>query len=407
MDKFNSLLKISTTSISNLSVIGAVIITLFSMEPWFLWPLYIVKALFIIFFIVFRLPFIRYRRPYLTSLVFCFLLWCYLYFFHATSAQSIPITFLIKFLPLYIVITFSDKEKILYIKYVTVLFSCILIFSLLLFILWHIGIPLPNSLLKHPVNPFYGVFSNYYGFVIISDYGFFTRFQSVFTEPGHLGMFASILLYINRYDFRKFHVWVMFIALVWSFSLAAYILFVVGLLLFLGLNERKKMKLIFFIAISGIVMWKVSVFIYDKYPNSMLSQLIFSRLEFDEKTGIIGNNRNEIHFLRYYENMQSHLNQEYVLGIGVNRYSDMFLGTANSSYKVFIMQYGLIGIVVLLLFFLSLLYNSPSKLGLGLFFLYVISFIQRPYALWEIESFLFISSMVLFKISVNNNVKVL
>ena len=88
--------------------------------------------------------------------------------------------------------------------------------------------------------------------------------------------------------------------------------------------------------------------------------------------------------------------KEYLLGIGIQKYTGLFMSTANSSYKVFIMQYGLLGIGLLILFFLSLLRMYYSNLSFGLFLLLSLSFIQRPYALWEIESFAFICAISLF-----------
>ena len=384
-------------NISSLNVGGAIIITLFSMEPWFLWPFYNIKVLLIAFFCFLCFPFLKFKTKYLSSLLMCFLLWVYLYFYHATTSLSILITFLIKFLPLSFVINFSDKEKLLYIECLTKVFSYILLISLIFYLLWHIGVAFPKSLLKHPVNSFYGLFENYYMFIVAGNYGLFTRFQSVFTEPGHLGMFSAILLYVNRYDFSKWYTWVIFLSLLLSFSLAAYILFVVGILLFWGMKVKKMLAFLFKIFICAIFVLKISIYIYNEYPNSILSVLIFSRLEFDDTSGIVGNNRNDIYFTRDYENMRSKMGEEFILGIGVDRYAENFFGTANSCYKVFIMQYGILGITILFLFFLSLLCNSPSKLGLGLLLLYVVSFIQRPYALWEIESFVFVSALPLFQ----------
>ena len=211
-------------SIILLGILAWIIITLFSMDPWFLWPFYNIKVLLIAFFCFLCFPFLKFKTKYLSSLLMCFLLWVYLYFYHATTSLSILSTFLIKFLPLSFVINFSDKEKLLYIECLTKVFSYILLISLIFYLLWHIGVAFPKSLLKHPVNSFYGLFENYYMFIVAGNYGLFTRFQSIFTEPGHLGMFSAILLYVNRYDFSKWYTWVIFLSLLLSFFLR-YILY--------------------------------------------------------------------------------------------------------------------------------------------------------------------------------------
>lgn len=77
--------------------------------------------------------------------------------------------------------------------------------------------------------------------------------------------------------------------------------------------------------------------------------------------------------------------------------SVLFPVKGNSSYKVFIVQYGILGLVVLSVFFFVIVWYSKSSFVRGLLLLYVASFWQRPYALWEVELFLFISIALLAK----------
>ena len=180
----------------------------------------------------------------------------------------------------------------------------------------------------------------------------------------------------------------------WSFSLAAYLLLFLGIMIFFVLKSSRLLMPLLRMSFVLSALILLCFYIYEYYPNSTVSTLVFSRMELDSEKGIVGNNRNDINFIRYYEDIQD--KKEYLLGIGIQKYTGLFMSTANSSYKVFIMQYGLLGIGLLILFFLSLLRMYYSNLSFGLFLLLSLSFIQRPYALWEIESFAFICAISLF-----------
>jgi len=382
--------------VSKLSVFVAVLIAVFSLEPWFVWSLFYLKVVFICLFILLRCVYtkLHVHTSFIFVLYICFIMWIYLYGYHATSIVSMFANFVNKFLPLCLVITFSRLEKKIFIRFLTNVFSVIVLCSLICFTIWFLGCSLPSSIITHPVNLFYGNFINFYTFVIVDDYGIFTRFQSVFTEPGHLGMISAILLYINKYDLNKWQVWVLIVGLLWSFSLAAYLLLFLGIMIFFVLKSSRLLMPLLRMSFVLSALILLCFYIYEYYPNSTVSTLVFSRMELDSEKGIVGNNRNDINFIRYYEDIQD--KKEYLLGIGIQKYTGLFMSTANSSYKVFIMQYGLLGIGLLILFFLSLLRMYYSNLSFGLFLLLSLSFIQRPYALWEIESFAFICAISLF-----------
>lgn len=376
--------------VSKTSVFLATLIALVSTMPWFLWGSGYVVIGFLGLFLVLRT--LRFRRHTVAANVypifFCVVMWAYLFVVHAEFPQDAITSILTRLLPLIAVILFSTAEKELFIRYTTNLFSIITLTSLVFFTVWFCGIALPHTTLEMQGNSWYGSFTNYYVFIIVADLGVFTRFQSVFTEPGHLGMIMSLLLYINRYNLRKWQCWVMLIALLWSLSLAAYVLLFIGVSAYVLARSRHVLitglKLLVGILFSVVL----GVGIYFTNEDSVLSTLILSRLQLDEERGIAGNNRHEESFKRYYEKFQE--KSEYYTGLGLSGYGRLFKDSANSSYKVFIIQYGLIGLLLLALFGFSFVCSYPSRLVLGLFVLYCASFWQRPYALWEVESFSYI-----------------
>lgn len=383
--------------LSKSSIIIASFIALYSSQPYFAWFTIKIKVLLLALFLLFRFCLLKKRTLSVNkpAIFLCFVLWLYLYVWHSPQLEDVFSTFFTRFLPLIFVILFTSEEKKLFLTYTTNVYAVIALISLLFFAAWFLGIGLPSSILEHPHDSFYQKFTNYYLFIILGDIGIFTRFQSIFTEPGHLGMIMALLLYMNCYNFHKWQCWVFLVSLIWSFSLAAYILFLVGIIIYkVAISRAVITSLMKTFLLSALVAFSAFIF-YLSYPDTLVSTLILSRLEYDSKLGVAGNNRNDASFMKYYKEFEN--KQEYITGIGIDNYSKLSFSGGNSSYRVFVVQYGLMGLILLLSFFASIAAPIKSKVFWGLFLLYCFSFYQRPYALWEVESFLFISFLGLVK----------
>lgn len=386
--------------ISKLSIFLAVLIAIFSAQPWFIWNSNILTLCVCAIFLISRTLLFKVVAPrYIVySIGTCFLMYIYLFWFHAVRLDDIFSTVFTKFLPLIFILLFSKEEKGLFIQYLTKTLSFILLISLVFFLLWALGFNLPSSTISHSASFYVRPFTNYFAFVIIDnpEYTLLTRFQSIFTEPGHLGMIVALLLYANHYNLKDKKVWILLLSLLWSLSLAAYILLFIGIALYIlgkSINFRKSFLLLLIfmaaVVITGAVIYRVN-------EDSVISKLIISRIEYDEVGGISGNNRNTADFINRYNDFLD--SPDAYLGIGLKRFAEIDTAGGNSSYKCFIMQYGYVGILVLLGFVISIIYPRNNRLYWGFFILYLSSFIQRPYFLWEFESFLFISYL-----GINNN----
>lgn len=383
---YNSIFK---KILSKASILISALIILYSSYPFFLWNLDTIKIILLFLFLSIRTLLLTRKLSRLNSyaIYFCVILWLYLYVFHSVYITDIFTTIITRLLPVIFIILLSSDEKIQLVKYTTNIFAFIILLSLFFFLLWVIGIDMPHTRIEHS-DSFYSHFQCYYFFITKVELGLFTRFQSVFTEPGHLGMFVSLLLYLNQYNWRKWQCWVFLISLLWSFSLAAYILFVAGFIMYNIFANNRIWQAILKTFVGIFVFCIFSVIYYSLQPNSVLSVLILSRLEIDKTRGIVGNNRNEESLERYYDRFEE--TTQYLYGIGVKKCDELFMSGGNSSYKIFILQYGFIGILLLLLWGIIVVYPTKSKLYWGLLILYCLSFWQRPYALWEIELFPFL-----------------
>jgi hypothetical protein len=282
--------------------------------------------------------------------------------------------------------TNDEKERILHVT--TKLFSSILFISLIYYVIYLIGINLPYTIINYDNNPSYNCFENYF-FLIIYTGEFYTRFQSIFLEPGHIGMICALLLYVNHYNLKNVNVIILIISIILSFSLAAYILTFLGYLIY-DISKIKNIikKTVKWCAIF-IIFLVTLLFFYKNHSDSIFTNLIVNRLDYNEDKIIAGNNRIQLSFESYYEQI-FFSEKNYFLGIGIDEFNKKFPHGGNSSYKVFIVQHGLLGVIILFIFFLIFVISSNSLRVLGLLILYCISFWQRPYALWEIELFLFI-----------------
>lgn len=390
--------------LSNLSIYFAVLVIICSMSPWFVWGKSYIMVILLGLFLLsrsFEMSYYHYNlkdTPIYTTLLL--LLWCLWYSYHCfqnIEMGKFLVPFLTQILPLFFVIILKFDEKKKVIEQTTKLFAIILAISLLYYCLFLIGLPLPYKIIQHPTNLVYSSFANYYLFIIEATFDAteFLRFRSIFTEPGHVGMMCALYLYINKYQIKKWYNATILAVLIASFSFAAYVLLACGWLIYLRAS-RLSLKPVF-LTIIAVIIVAISIEILTTPKGAdkgILSTKILDRTQYDEEKGISGNNRNDYNFNSYYKEFSQR--PDYFMGIGLDEYGKKFASTPNSSYRCFIVQYGLIGLIIYLSMFLSLVLYRPSRLGIGMFFLFSLSFIQRPYWIWAAQSFMFVAATYMF-----------
>ena len=131
-----------------------------------------------------------------------------------------------------------------------------------------------------------------------------------------------------------------------TFSLAAYGLLIVLVFLNQWVQHKNVVKLLV-VPIIGMALVVGGAMVYNDGDN-MVNNLILSRLEIDETTGdIVGNNRVDKDFKKEFD--------KYIVSsdvfFGRNMKTTVGEGTGNSGYRVFIYQYGLVGLFLLILFY--------------------------------------------------------
>lgn len=225
-----------------------------------------------------------------------------------------------------------------------------LIISIAYFVLYLIGIPLPSTNINYGTS--YS-FVNYYLFLLDDRtlFDIIPRFQSIFLEPGHLGTMCTMILFTQIGKWKQWYNISLIVAALISFSLAAYGLLVP--IIFLGMWVRGKQM--FKKALTAVVILAAITagsFIY-KNGDNMLHNLIMLRLEVSDGK-MAGDNRVTDDFMADYE---SFLQSSDIL-TGRDRNKEVF---GNTGFRVFIYDYGLIGLVLLIVFYLTVMYEPRHK----------------------------------------------
>lgn len=240
----------------------------------------------------------------------------------------------------------------------------------------------------HPTNSYY-TFFNY--FVLLESINSSSnRFTSIFLEPSFCATLIAFLLYTNKYDFKKKANWVLFIGLIFTYSLAGYLLTLLGYIYYLYQRGVKvRYYILAFFLFAGF--YHISVTYND--GDNAVNNLIFKRFEYDKEKGIVGNNRFSDATDYYLDQMFS--DGTFVFGLGAEEItringgqgweeqSDYVNQIRGAGYKIFLLYYGVFTTVIFLLAYMLLgpLNTVPSsrKYLRGFVILIVVTFLQASY----------------------------
>ncbi len=273
----------------------------------------------------------------------------------------------------------SDERKQETLTYVTKVLSYIIIVSLIVYIVWMVVGFSPIGVLRAPFN--YQDHHNYFFFIMPAEEFFLiNRFRGPFIEPGHLGSIAVYLLYANNFNFKeKKYLWFLVAGILFSLSLAAYLLLAVAILL----RVRVKVGTILLLALSFLCFNYIVTDMWNNGDNPV-NEMIYARLEYDEQTeDIAGNNRTSALTDSYYESFVK--SGEIIFGKGSNFMGEMFKNGSimGAGYKMFFMQFGIIGTIIVFFYYFFIAKACPDKrFAYGFLILYAVSFLQRAYPYW-------------------------
>ena len=357
---------------------GMAIAFLGSLNPWFMWPIGIYYIILASFFLLFSIGlsfpmsgrYYNYSNALIPTLLFAVLAF-YQSFVRAKDINSYiaDVFHIIIFFSLFCA-KFEDVRK--FCNILSKIMGGFLAVSIFFFLLYLLGFPLPSRDANFLTTYSY---SNYY-FFLLDDRSLFTiipRFLSVFLEPGHMGTMTTMLLFTQIGKWKKWYNIVMIVATLISFSLAAYGLFV-GVV-FLGLWVRGKHFVKKALCVIGLFAAITVGSFYYNNGNNLLHDLIMIRLEISDGE-MAGDNRVTDDFEADYESLL----QSADVFVGRDRNTESF---GNSGFRVFIYDYGLIGLFLVVVFYIVALYNPQYfKAMTAAFVISALNFIIRGYPLW-------------------------
>jgi hypothetical protein len=368
--------------------ISILIVFLRSLNAWFLWELspFITGSISILFCTLFLSVNKSFYSLKIEKLISVFILLIVeFYCIRNSNLKGYIGAFLIT-MPIIFVLLLIDEIKVDLLRFITLFCSILLFISLFAWLLFIVGVKLPYSVVNFNNGQYW--YNNYYFFLYdLNPLVVIPRFSSVFLEPGQLGIITIFLLFANHFNYRRREVWVLFIVTIFTFSLAAYILLIISVVIFIFIKTRKP---IVYLTIWLILLTTGYIFFNSQNDgNNVINNLIISRLQI-EYGNLAGNNRFSPEMDSYFDDFLK--SDKFYTGVGIEDYEKLNLG-ANAGYKLFMVQYGLIGTLLLLIFYIVLVYKYSSKFSFFLFIVYLLSFLQASYALWECELLIFICSI--------------
>jgi hypothetical protein len=237
------------------------------------------------------------------------------------------------------------------------------------------------------------IMENHFFFVKYPDVNF-DRFYSVFDEPGVLGTLSAFVLFANQYNVKKKRVAIILIGSLFTYSLAFYVLTFIGYLFFLFFKKKKTGILSFVILVSVLGMVYVSNN-KDIYQNPLLHRFQNLDQQLDK--------RSSINLQNYFSDFIKSRDAFFGKGFSFISESNMFSG---ASYIFFIIEYGIIGAICLLLIYLSFI-RKGNRFSYFLLFFFFLSFLQRPGAFTAWQILLFICCIAAIDKNLNRKSKLL
>lgn len=302
------------------------------------------------------------------------------------------------------VLPIEQKKEIL--KFQTKFLALLLIVS---FAAWvaHLYYPMPYTEIQRSGYEHLPSAHNYYFFITtymgLLDY----RFHSIFLEPGHLGCIISFFVLANQFNFRNKYVLILSILLLFTLSLAGFVIFFIGFLLY-SFSYNRNSKIFRRLCVGGLLFLGIWLFgVYYNGGNNYVNERIVERLQYDEDTDdIVGNDRYTEVMDRAFEQVAS--SSDVFGGISISDYRHFREIAGNGAgIKLWIIQKGIFGAFVLFLGYYFIACGSRNKRwAMFMLLVYVISSYQRMYFFWTSYLIPFIcgSALPFFTKKTNNKI---
>lgn len=318
---------------------------------------------------------LRPKRGVGMALVVLFFLYLYCGGFSGTGYITAPIHFVLRFYP--ILVLLCDKDNVAgHLSFIAKAIAFILILSMVLYLVMQFLPIVPGLPINWEEASDSYFFINY--FILIRNIYYvddFWRFTSIFLEPSYLATVCLFLLFANRFGFHLKENKILGLALVFSTSLAGYIVGFIGYILMRIVNRKSYAKLLILPFLFAMV-YMIGVE-YNEGDN-LINRYIIERLQFDEEKGIVGNNRTGEQIDALFEKSIS--DGSIIWGIGQERL-EKYATTHGAGYKMAFLRNGIISVVLLFLFYwfvgVSGQNGYKKRFMMAFIMLYIVMFIPN------------------------------
>lgn len=216
------------------------------------------------------------------------------------------------------------------------------------------------------------------------------RFYSYFDEPGVLGTLCAFILFGLKYNAKDIRVWIILVSGLLTLSMAFYFLLVIGYVIYHFETKKIWISLIAMTAIGSLAIFLIQE--YAKNNNILDAGYMLFRFYYFIEHGV--GTRTGLDFNDFYLNFI--YSTDVFLGMGTSFFGNNLHLHSGQSYRLFLVEYGLLGIVLVAMTYMHLIWKTrmPIKIKLGLIALFFFSFLQRPFLLtpWQIIIFWMIAS---------------
>lgn len=255
-----------------------------------------------------------------------------------------------------------------------------------------LGFHLPGRTIE-PINTLKNYNYTAYPFLLVSNsISSALRFHAVFDEPGFIGTYAIILLCIEQFNLKKWQNIILLLSGLLSLSLFFYLMCLLYLIIFV-ISKGKKLffrLIIILVAVCGI-------FAVNNKNNTVLYEAIGQRMQFDtQENKFVGDNRAHDDLLSYYRSIKG--TKQFWLGVARDNPNLIRDYSGSAGYRNAILNYGLLGCLLYLLFFFVFARHSMGNtLQFLVFYLFfVLTLYQRPGVFNIVFVFLFSSWISFF-----------
>ena len=264
---------------------------------------------------------------------------------------------------LYIFVFFANRQLLFDVLEQLINFLFVIVgLSVLAWIVYLTGHLSPLGTLQSPmiaditytVYPLFIVSNNLF------EYDSVLRFSGPFIEPGFLGTLAALILVAKKYNLKDVRLIVLFIAGLFTLSLAFYLISAFFGLFYLAVEKRKVLATVLLVGMVGVFYWQTK-------DNPVLSQTIYERVVWNSETkSISGDNRSNDLVDAYYERIKG--TSDFYFGTSDPNWYQNVAGGNSATYKNVICINGFITVALYLLYLLQLGWvNKRSLAGFILF----------------------------------------